>query len=163
MQITINTKGSRTLADTTPLTHDGQRVYVTVEGDTAYLHIAGRIADQRPAAEVSSIKAMQDWAYWIIESLTEAAEVAEVAEVAIDAEADVATVVEARGGIYRTLARELGVKGNHFTAAELAARIRHSVTLGVVAEIKDCADNSGWYVELSNGKGSSYGQYHKVV
>lgn len=66
--ITINTRGAKTLTDARPLVYGGQNVYVTTDGEMAQLHLAGRIVAERPAAEVESIKAAQDWAYETIET-----------------------------------------------------------------------------------------------
>lgn len=66
--ITINARGARTIADARPLTFEGTQVYITTDGDTAQLHLAGRIADERPATEINSTKDAQDWAYSVIEA-----------------------------------------------------------------------------------------------
>jgi hypothetical protein len=62
MQITVNEPGARTIRDAKAMIIDGQRVYVTVGETTASLHVAGRIAAERPAGEIVTAKDAQDWA-----------------------------------------------------------------------------------------------------
>ena len=71
--IIINARGARTLADVRPMTYGGTGVYVTTDETTAQLHIGGRIVAERPAAEITSATAAQDWAYDVIEGAEEAA------------------------------------------------------------------------------------------
>ncbi|AMD42750.1 hypothetical protein SEA_XKCD426_9 [Streptomyces phage Xkcd426] len=86
--ITINARGARTLADARPLTYGGTGVYVTFDGEMAQLHLAGRIVAERPAAEVESTKAAQDWAYETIETAEQiVSETAPVADMDAVAEA----------------------------------------------------------------------------
>lgn len=152
--LTINARGARTLTDAKPLMYDGQKVYVSLGETTASLHLAGRIVAERPVDEITSIMTAQDWAYETIE----AAE-ALVSEAAPESEADIEALIDALGGTY-TSRDKVTQKKATFPATEVLRRVREAKALGLNAEVKDAAVAPRWYVEINNGKGSAYGQYH---
>lgn len=69
--ITVYARGARKLVDARPLVYGGTHVHVTFSGETAQLHIGGRIVAERPATDVQSAWAAQDWAYEVIDTANE--------------------------------------------------------------------------------------------
>jgi hypothetical protein len=152
MQITVNETGARTLAEARPMRIDGQLVYVVVGETTASLMVAGRIVAETAATGMSIAEA-QAWAAGYRDSLADAV----VDAAAEQPEADIATVVEALGYDFRTNDQITGAPRT-VTAGDMAARIRNARAFGIMVDIRQ--GPAGEYIELHDGNGSAYGQYH---
>ena len=148
MQITVNEPGALTIRDARPMRIDGQPVYVVVGETTASLMVAGRIVAETAATGMSIAEA-QTWAAGYRDSLADAD--------AEQPEADIAAVVEALGCDFRTNDQITGAPRT-VTADDMAARIRNARAFGIMVDI--CQGPAGEYIELHDGNGSAYGQYH---
>lgn len=160
--ITINARGARTLADTTPLRVDGQKVYVTFEDGTASLHMGGKIVDTR-TVDAMSVTEAQDWAYEMIETLASedapyelaAEDVRNLADTwdlqadSLDAKAD-AERSEARSKrafarVARTRQHAMGVRRDADLMRQWTAKDEHGYTDYLV---RGLGDTDGYYAPM---------------
>lgn len=170
--ITVNARGARTLADVRPLTYGGTGVYVTIDATTAYLHIDGRIAAERPAAEVSSTSVAQDWAYEVIEAREQAVSTesvyasaaAQVRSMAAEktAEADEQDRRAAEMAARPTLARENNPRHSKNRAARIQAWADSLRKDAVTLAAWTAEDESRYSRYVSDGLGATDGHYAPI-